>query len=56
MKKVILYYPKLTGDEDSQPLYRGLPLSVLTLAAQFDEEDYQINVIEHNLLFAPSSK
>lgn len=49
MKKVILYYPKLTGDEDSQPLYRGLPLSVLTLAAQFDEKDYQITVIDGRL-------
>ncbi len=49
MKKVILYYPKLTGDEDSQPLYRGLPLSVLTLAAQFDERRYQITVIDGRL-------
>ncbi len=49
MKKVILYYPKLTGDEDSRPLYRGLPLSVLTLAAQFDEKEYQITVIDGRL-------
>lgn len=49
MKKVILYYPKLTGDNDSHPLYRGLPLSVLTLAAQFDEKDYQIIVIDGRL-------
>jgi len=49
MKKVILYYPKLTGDDDSQPLYRGLPLSVLTLAAQFDEKRYQITVIDGRL-------
>ncbi len=46
MKKVILYYPKLVGDEDSQPLYRGLPLSVLTLAAQLDDNKYQITVID----------
>ncbi|MDR0288305.1 MAG: B12-binding domain-containing radical SAM protein, partial [Clostridiales bacterium] len=46
MKKVILYYPKLTGEEDSQPLYRGLPLSILTLAAQFDEKEYHITVID----------
>lgn len=49
MKRVILYYPKLTGEEDSQPLYRGLPLSVLTLAAQLDEEKYQIIVIDGRL-------
>ena len=49
MKKVILYYPKLTGDEDSQPLYRGLPLSVLTLAAQLDESRYQVTIIDGRL-------
>lgn len=49
MKKIILYYPKLTGDEDSQPLYRGLPLSVLTLAAQFNEKQYQITIIDGRL-------
>ena len=46
MKKIILYYPKLTGEEDSKSLYRGLPLSILSLAAQFDEKRYEITVID----------
>ena len=49
MKRVILYYPKLTGDKDSKPLYRGLPLSVLALAAQFDDNKYDICVIDGRL-------
>lgn len=46
MKKVMLYYPKTTGNEDSSPLYRGLPLSLLTLAAQLDKEKYEILLID----------
>ncbi len=46
MKQVILYYPKLTGEEDSHPLYRGLPLSVLTLAAQLNPTKYHTFVID----------
>jgi len=46
MKKVILYYPKLSGKGDSQPLYRGIPLSVLTLASQLDENRYQVTVVD----------
>jgi len=46
MKKIILYYPKLTGDSESKPLYLGLPLSVLTLAAQLDESKYEIAIID----------
>lgn len=46
MKKILLYYPKLTGDCDSHPLYTGLPLSVLTLSAQFNPQEFDIRIID----------
>jgi anaerobic magnesium-protoporphyrin IX monomethyl ester cyclase len=44
--KILLYYPKTAGEEDSRPLYCGLPLSVLTLAAQLDASRYDIRIVD----------
>lgn len=46
MKKILLYYPKLQSDEDSKPLYTGLPLSIMSLAAQFDKSRFEVKMID----------
>ena len=46
MKKVLLYYPKICGVEDNRDLYVGIPLSVMTLAAQFDSKKYELKIID----------
>ncbi len=46
MRKILLHYPKVTGKGESKPLYSGIPLSVLSLAAQVDPAEYEIRVID----------
>jgi len=49
VKKILFYYPEIAEDKDSSLLYRGLPFSVMTLAAQFDPEQFQIKIIDGRL-------
>lgn len=49
MKKVLLYYPRISGETDSKTLYTGLPLAVLALAAQLDASAYDVRVIDGRL-------
>jgi len=46
MKKILFYYPKIVENQDSSPLYRGLPFSVMALAAQFDPAEYKIKIVD----------
>jgi anaerobic magnesium-protoporphyrin IX monomethyl ester cyclase len=46
MKNIVLYYPIIHGDSDSTPLYTGLPLSVLTIAAQFDSRKIDVRIVD----------
>lgn len=56
MRKILLYYPKICGENDTCDLYRGLPLSILSLAAQFDESLYDIKVVDGRIEDAPFEK
>lgn len=49
MKKILLYYPQITGDQESRPLYQGLPLSVMALAAQLNPDEYSIKIVDGRL-------
>lgn len=44
--KVLLYYPHTTGGNNSHALYRGVPLSVLTLAVHLDDSQYEVMVVD----------
>ncbi len=56
MKKIVLFYPDITGDEDSEPLYQGLPLSVMALAAQFDSEEYEVLLVDGRVEKQPEQR
>ena len=56
MRKILLYYPRICGKNDTHDLYRGLPLSVLSLAAQFDESVYDIKVVDGRIEDDPFKK
>ncbi|WP_432409043.1 B12-binding domain-containing radical SAM protein [Wukongibacter sp. M2B1] len=49
MKKILFYYPKIVENEDSSSLYRGLPFSVMALAAQFNPTEYEIKIVDGRL-------
>ena len=49
MKRVVLFYPALTNGEDAPTLYVDLPLSVVTLAAQLDPAEYEVEIIDERL-------
>ncbi|MEF2965935.1 radical SAM protein [Paenibacillus sp. M1] len=49
MKNVFLYYPRIKGEADSSSLYLGLPLSVLALAAQFDQDRFEVRILDGRL-------
>lgn len=51
MKKILLIYPQISLETDTKNLYIGLPLSILTLAAQFDPNDYEIKVLDGRIKF-----
>lgn len=56
MKNIVLYFPKIQGENDSTPLYTGLPLSVLAIAAQFDRGEYGIRILDGRLDCDPEEK
>lgn len=49
MNKVLLYYPKVSSEKEANDLYVGVPLSVMTLAAQLDPEQYDVKIIDGRL-------
>ncbi|SCY70809.1 B12-binding domain-containing radical SAM protein [Alkaliphilus peptidifermentans] len=49
MKKILFYYPQIVENKDSSPLYRGLPFSVMALAAQFNDREYNIKIVDGRL-------
>lgn len=46
MNQVLLYYPRVSGEEDTSDLYMGAPLSVMTIAAQIDQSEYDIKIVD----------
>lgn len=44
MHRIILFYPSLlnAADQEITTLYTDIPLSIVTLAAQFHESDYEV--------------
>lgn len=49
MKKVLFFYPDVTGQDESKPLYQGMPLSVMAIAAQMDCEHFEILIIDERV-------
>ena len=51
MHRIILFYPSLlnAADQEITTLYTDIPLSIVTLAAQFHESDYEVDVVDERL-------
>ena len=49
MKRIVLFYPALTNGGDAPTLYVDLPLSVVTLAAQFDPAEFEVEIVDERL-------
>ncbi|OYO51554.1 hypothetical protein CG709_19050, partial [Lachnotalea glycerini] len=46
MYKVLLYYPRISGSEDTSDLYIGAPLSVMAIAAQIDRAEFDVKIVD----------
>lgn len=51
MYKILLLYPSLlnAASQETTTLYTDIPLSIVTLAAQFHQSDYEVDIVDERL-------